>query len=89
MTLEYRLYLLGAVNIAAFLVFVWDKIQAKRGKRRTSEWRLLLFTMVGGELGAVCAMALARHKVSKRSFLWKFYPSFLVGAGANYAVLTI
>ncbi len=88
MNFENRMLLIAALNVFAFMVFAWDKLQARRGKRRVSEWRLLLVTMAGGELGAVTAMALIRHKTSKRSFQWKFYPSFIIGLAVSYAIIT-
>ena len=60
------------VNIAAFIVYAYDKYRAtKKGASRISEKELHTFSMIGGFLGATLSMALFRHKVSKISFLLK------------------
>ena len=50
-------YLL-AVNIAAFAVYGWDKMCAKRGMWRVPEKRLLLLAFLGGSVGAMVGMAI-------------------------------
>ena len=60
------------VNIAAFVVYAYDKYRAtKKGASRISEKELHTFSMIGGFLGATLSMALFRHKISKVSFLVK------------------
>ncbi|WP_228446366.1 DUF1294 domain-containing protein [Chryseobacterium sp. 18068] len=60
------------MNLIAFTVFGLDKWKATHHKRRFSEFSLLILTFFGGTVGAILAMMIFRHKVSKKSFLWKF-----------------
>ncbi|WP_241507616.1 DUF1294 domain-containing protein [Chryseobacterium piscium] len=60
------------MNLIAFTVFGLDKWKATHHKRRFSEFSLLILTFLGGTVGAILAMMIFRHKVSKKSFLWKF-----------------
>jgi uncharacterized membrane protein YsdA (DUF1294 family) len=77
--LESRLIVIACANALAFGLFSWDKWMSKWKKRRVPESSLLAVTLFGGEVGAICAMLLVRHKTRKSSFLWKFWPSFVVG----------
>jgi uncharacterized membrane protein YsdA (DUF1294 family) len=63
------------LNAAAFLSFGKDKRHARSGKRRTSENRLLLWSMLG-PLGAFAAMHIYRHKTRDSKFL--LVPLFLL-----------
>lgn len=56
------------VNLAAFLVYWWDKRKAEKGGRRVSERELLLWALAGGSLGSWIAMRRFRHKTRKLSF---------------------
>jgi len=70
------------VNIAAFLVYAFDKYRAtKNGATRISEKELHTFSFIGGFLGATLSMALFRHKVSKVSFLVKHIVIMIVWIG--------
>ena len=60
-------YLL-VVNIAAFAVYGWDKMCAKRGMWRVPEKILLLLTFLGGSVGAMVGMAIFRHKTLHLKF---------------------
>lgn len=53
-------------NIGAFGLMVWDKEAARTGNRRISEKTLILSSLVGGSIGALCASVLARHKTRKQ-----------------------
>jgi len=64
----FYLYLL-AVNLAAFLVFGWDKLMAKLEKRRIPERTLFLLAGVGGSVGAWLGMQIFRHKTKHTSFV--------------------
>ncbi|REC53657.1 DUF1294 domain-containing protein [Chryseobacterium piscium] len=66
------LYVFLIMNLIAFTVFGLDKWKATHHKRRFSEFSLLILTFLGGTVGAILAMMIFRHKVSKKSFLWKF-----------------
>lgn len=56
------------VNLIAFTVWGFDKIQAIRQKRRIRESTLLLLVFCGGAFGALCGMVLFRHKTRKTRF---------------------
>ena len=61
------------VNLAAFVVFGWDKFKAKyREKhpaaRRVPERTLFLLALLGGSVGALLGMRVWRHKTLHRSF---------------------
>lgn len=87
MGLEDRLIVITCANALAFAVFAWDKWMSKWKKRRVPESTLLILTLLGGEVGAICAMLLVRHKTRKRSFLWKFWLSFGVGIALSVLFL--
>lgn len=59
---------LAAMGAATFVVFGWDKFQAKRGESRVPEKRLFLLMWLGGTFGAALAMVLLRHKTRKPVF---------------------
>jgi uncharacterized membrane protein YsdA (DUF1294 family) len=60
------------INLVTFFIYAYDKLVSQYSKkRRISEKELHTFAIIGGFLGATLAMALLRHKVSKRSFLLK------------------
>ena len=61
------LYLL-AINVITFFFFGIDKIKARSGKRRVSEKRLWMLSLIGGSLGALLGMKYFRHKTKKLSF---------------------
>ena len=70
---EVLLYFFIAINIITFLVFGYDKWQAKNNKRRISEFSLLLLAGIGGTIGGFLGMQLFRHKTNKTSFMMAFY----------------
>ena len=59
------------INLAAFIVYSFDKYRSVKGNSRISEKELHTFSMLGGFLGASLSMAFFRHKISKTSFLIK------------------
>jgi uncharacterized membrane protein YsdA (DUF1294 family) len=65
-------YLL-TLNSLAFLLNGTDKWLAVRQKSRISEKMLLGLALTGGSIGSLTGMLLFRHKISKASFLWKFF----------------
>ncbi|WP_316932791.1 DUF1294 domain-containing protein [Chryseobacterium sp. Hurlbut01] len=65
------LYFFIIINLITFATFALDKWKAVKHKRRISEFSLLSLSFIGGTLGAVLGMLILRHKVSKKSFLWK------------------
>ena len=81
----FYLYLL-AVNLAAFLVFGWDKLMAKLEKRRIPERTLFLLAGVGGSVGAWLGMQIFRHKTKHTSFVVGI-PAILVAQMAAIAAV--
>ena len=70
------------INIAAFVVFSFDKYRSRVGASRISEKELHTFSLLGGFLGASLSMALFRHKTSKNSFLIKHIFIMILWIGA-------
>ncbi len=67
--IQYMLWCyLGAVNLAAFAAYGWDKTKAKRKQWRISEKSLLLLAAIGGSLGAFLGMHVFHHKTRKLKF---------------------
>jgi uncharacterized membrane protein YsdA (DUF1294 family) len=64
-------YSLLIINLITFTTFALDKWKATQHKRRISEFSLLTLTFIGGTVGAILAMLIFRHKVSKKNFLLK------------------
>ena len=64
-----NIYLL-LINCLTFVLFVADKIKAKRGKFRIPEKTLLSAMAFGGSLGSLLGMFVARHKTRKKVFVW-------------------
>ena len=68
---------LVAVNVVAFFVFILDKgiasgyLDCGGDRWRVAEGCLLSLMFFGGAFGAWLGMGICRHKVSKRSFLWR------------------
>lgn len=87
MDLESRLIVIACANALTFGLFSWDKWMSKWKKRRIPESTLLAVTLFGGEVGAICAMLLIRHKTRKGAFLWKFWLCFAVGVVLSVAFL--
>lgn len=71
-------FILLATSLVSFLLYGADKLFAKQHKRRIPEATLLLFTFLGGSLGAALAMVVFRHKIAKKSFLLKIGVVFLL-----------
>ena len=71
------IYYIVLISIISFAIFGIDKLKAKKGISRISEFMLLLVSFLGGSLGSLLAMLIFRHKVSKTSFKIKFGLIFL------------
>ena len=63
----------AAASLVAFLMYLWDKISAENGRRRTPENTLHLFALIGGWPGALIAQRKYRHKTRKASFRRVFW----------------
>ncbi|MFV0289086.1 MAG: DUF1294 domain-containing protein [Mycoplasmatales bacterium] len=64
------------INLLSFLIYLVDKIKAKRNKQRISEQTLLSLAIIGGCYGAIFAMNIFKHKINKQKF-----------ANINYLIL--
>ncbi len=57
-----------AWNLVAFGIVGIDKLKAKKGLFRISEFVLFISAFLLGSVGVVCGMLVFHHKVSKASF---------------------
>jgi uncharacterized membrane protein YsdA (DUF1294 family) len=58
----------AGLGLSTFLVYGYDKLQAKRSGRRVPETALLLLSLIGGALGGWAGMLILRHKTAHTSF---------------------
>lgn len=65
---RYLLLALGIWNGIVFLMMAYDKLQARRGRRRVSERALLCSAAAFGAAGMWLAMRLLRHKTRHDRF---------------------
>ena len=56
------------MSVVAFVVYAYDKLQAKTGGWRVPEKTLLLLALLMGAPGALAAMYTIRHKTRKPVF---------------------
>jgi uncharacterized membrane protein YsdA (DUF1294 family)/cold shock CspA family protein len=80
--LDWLMAWLVAVNLAAGIVYAWDKRRAVRGGRRVPEAVLLALALFGGSPAAATAMGLLHHKTRKPRFLAAFAGVLLAQAVA-------
>lgn len=73
-------------NLITFGVFGFDKLQAKRQQWRISENALLGLSLIG-IIGAASGMIVFHHKVSKKSFLVKFFIVVLIDIVLLYRLI--
>ncbi|MFC6097391.1 DUF1294 domain-containing protein [Flavobacterium qiangtangense] len=71
--MDILLLLFLLVNVIAFTTIGYDKRLAVKNKRRISEKTLLFWVAIGGTVGSSLGMLLFRHKISKGSYLLKFF----------------
>ena len=74
-TLSYLEIYLILINLLAFALYAYDKLQALKNLhkvQRVSEKKLLFFAFIGGTIGSIISMLIFRHKVKKLSFIIKF-----------------
>ncbi|HQE34284.1 MAG TPA: DUF1294 domain-containing protein [Flavobacterium alvei] len=71
--MDILLYYFLILNGIAFLLMGYDKHLAQAQKQRISERTLLSFAFFGGTIGSGLAMLIFRHKISKKSYLLKFW----------------
>lgn len=77
---ETVLLLAIPLNFLNFLLFGYDKFQAKRGGWRIPEKVLLGLSLFGGGLGGLAGMLVFRHKTRKNIF-W-----FVTGVGIGLLI---
>ncbi|WP_435008620.1 DUF1294 domain-containing protein [Tundrisphaera lichenicola] len=63
---------LGAIWLATWIAYAWDKRRAGRDERRVPEAALLGLALIGGSPAAAIAMFVLRHKTRKPAFLIPF-----------------
>ena len=82
---QLPLFVLGLYLVASavsFLLYKHDKSAAQKGRWRTNENTLHLFSLIGGWPGAFVAQRLLRHKSSKESFRNLFWATVVINCVA-------
>ncbi|WP_319370136.1 DUF1294 domain-containing protein [uncultured Ilyobacter sp.] len=74
---------LVVMNISTFIVYFFDKMQAKNNRERVSEVRLILMALFGGSIGAFISMKIFNHKTRK----WYFRYGVPLMALAHFALV--
>ena len=62
------LFILYMMSLITFVLFAWDKHLAYAQKTRVPEMILLIFALLGGAFGALCAMIFFNHKTLHKKF---------------------
>jgi uncharacterized membrane protein YsdA (DUF1294 family) len=70
-------YLLS-INMITFLIYGYDKHQAKRAGMRIPEIVLHSIALMGGSAGALLGQLTFRHKIKKMKFIIVFYATLLL-----------
>lgn len=71
------LFIIYGMSLLTFSLYAWDKHLAIYQKTRIPEIILLLFSFLGGSVGALCGMIFFKHKTLHKMFLI-CVPVFLV-----------
>ena len=66
--LKYFVIYLLVINLISLIMFFVDKKYAEYGRWRISEKSLILISLFGGSIGAICGMKIFRHKTKKPKF---------------------
>lgn len=74
--LPYLEAVYGLVNVGIFILYGYDKMQARREQWRISEKNLLIGSIFG-PFGAFLAMQIFRHKTQKMKFSL-LIPAFMI-----------
>lgn len=80
------IYFLLLWNAMVFLIYGYDKFQAKRKGWRIAEYKLLLLAFLMGGAGALAAMLLFRHKTQKPMFQFGVPMLFLLNIALLYFI---
>ncbi|MGN0468695.1 MAG: DUF1294 domain-containing protein [Acutalibacteraceae bacterium] len=59
----------SAISLLCICLTVYDKVAAKKGKRRISEKSLMICGLFGGALAELLTMKLIRHKTLHKKFM--------------------
>ena len=82
------LYLyLVIVNVATAALFTYDKVAARRGKRRIPELILHGFELAGGVFSVVVLMYVIHHKSRKMSYYLKTYMLLFLWAAVIWFII--
>lgn len=81
MTLKIYLAVVLVSSIVSFVLYGWDKRQAKVDGRRIPENNLQILSLIGGWPGAFAGQQFFRHKTQKRSFQITFWFVVIVHIG--------
>lgn len=57
-----------ALNILAYLLFVFDRIQIAYSRKGIPALFLILLMILGGAFGILCGMILSKHKVNNKNY---------------------
>lgn len=68
--MELLVLYLVVVNVVTFIVYGYDKLQARRKQWRVPEGELLLLAAIGGSVGAMAGMKLWHHKTHHKKFVY-------------------
>ncbi len=79
---------LWAINALTLLAFGWDKLRARRRKRRIPERRLLWLAALGGSLAALLGRWIFGHKTRKRGFSAWLYAIAACQVGLCYLIIS-
>ena len=73
--------LYAVMSVIAFIAYALDKSAAQRGRWRTKESTLHLFSLMGGWPGALLAQSKLRHKSSKQEFKSVYWVTVFLNLG--------
>jgi uncharacterized membrane protein YsdA (DUF1294 family)/cold shock CspA family protein len=77
-----------AVSVLTFGLYARDKSAAQKGRWRTAESTLHLFSLAGGWPGAAIAQSQLRHKSKKLSFIVVYWFTVIINCGILGWLLT-
>jgi len=81
--MNYLIAILTTLNLFSFAAFGIDKYLSIHKKRRISEKRLLLITILGGSVGSLAGQKLFNHKTQKfKGILWVAFLTHILVFGA-------